>query len=203
LTPSDPSGRDPLSELRALWLQPVEPAPLLDPAALRQAARRFQRRIWARNLREWGAALVLVPLSAQGALRAPRWGTRLGLLCMALAGLYVSVQLYRRGRVGRVPESAPATEYLQGRITALSGQAELLESVWRWYLLPFVPGITLIYGDVALAALRHGIPAHAVRGGLAVLAGWLGTWLLFFVIARLNRRAARELRRQIATLSEH
>jgi hypothetical protein len=113
--------------------------------------------------------------------------------------VYVSAALYRRGRIGRQPETASTAAYVRAHAAALGRQAQLLESIWRWYLLPFVPGVTLSYLDGALAALDRGATA---RVWLWLLGAWLLTWLVFYGIARLNRRAARALRREMAALGE-
>jgi len=199
-SPMSPDG-DPLDALRELWLQRTEPAPEVDAMALRRASRRLHRRVWTRNLTEWGAGLLLLPVCLLAFLRSERLLVRLGFIGIAVAGLYVSAALYRRGRMGRQPESASTAEFLRAHVQALVRQAELLESVWRWYLLPFVPGVALIYLDAALAALA------ASRGNPRANGIWLGltaamllTCLVFAAIAALNRRAARDLRREAAAL---
>jgi hypothetical protein len=198
-TPSDTES-DPLPELRDLWLRRGEPPPAIDASALSRAAGRLRRRVLVRNLTEWGAAALLVPFCAHAVLRGERSLTRLGFLGIALAALYVSAALYRRGRVAQ-PPSASTEVYRRAHIAALERQAQLLESVWRWYLLPFVPGITLIHLDAALGALaRSGAPATLI--GLVTAASWLVTLLVFFGIAALNRRGARRLRREVAALGE-
>jgi hypothetical protein len=192
---------DPFESLRQQWLSSSEPAPAIDPATLRRAAQRLRRRVWLRNLTEWGAALLLLPLCLQNALRSDRLLTRAGFLGIALAALYVSAVLYRRGRLGQQPRFAATAEFLRAHVDALGRQASLLESAWRWYLLPFLPGTTLIYVDVALAGLARepalGLRLWLVLAGLALLTG-----LLFLGVAALNRRAARALRREMAALSE-
>lgn len=195
--PSDPP-LDPVHALRHLWMQSAEPPPQLDASALRRAAQRLRRRVWRRNLTEWGAAVVLVPLCAYRLSRDPRLFTRLGVLAIAAAAVYVSAALYRRGRVGRQPETASTAEFSRAHVSTLDGQARLLESVWRWYLLPFVPGVTLCYVDGALAALAKS--GGSARIWIVLLASWVFTWVVFYGIARLNRRAARDLRREIAAL---
>lgn len=202
MTPPNEPESDPLESLRHAWLQQAEPAPEVSASALQRAARRLRRRVWIRNLTEWGAALLLVPACLQSMLRSDRLLTRVGLIGIAVGGLYVSAVLYRRGRAGRPPESASTAEFLRAHVRALARQAELLESVWRWYLLPFVPGVALVYLDAALAALA------ASRGNPRAAGIWLGlsgavllTCLVFAAIAALNRRAARDLRREAAALA--
>jgi hypothetical protein len=191
---------DPLNELRQLWLEAPGSAPPVDPRALERAARRLRRRVWVRNLSEWSAAVVLVPLTLDGVLHGTRLGIRLGLCAIILAAIYVSTQLYRRGRLGKQPPSASTAEFLQHHLQTLRRQAELLESVWRWYLLPFVPGITLIYVDAARGALARADGAASARIWLTMIGSWFFTGLIFIGIDMLNRRAAARLRREMAAL---
>lgn len=201
MTEPNTPERDPLSELKQLWIAVDETPPVVDRAALERSARRLRRRVWARNASEWGAAILLLPLCAQAAVRSDRWGARLGLLCIALAGLYISAVIYQRGHV-RKDASTATGEFLQAHVAALAEQATLLESVWRWYLAPFLPGITLVYVDAALAALAERGGGQPASVWLTILGGWLLTGLVFVGIGMLNRRGARGLRREIAALSE-
>jgi hypothetical protein len=180
-------------------MQSAEPPPALDASALQRAALRLRRRVWRRNLTEWGAAVLLLPLCVYRLSNDQRVVARLGALAIAMAAIYVSAALWARGRVGRQPETASTLEFSRAHVSALEGQARLLESVWRWYLLPFVPGVALSYADGALGALAKGAPA---RVWLLMLASWSLTWLVFYGIARLNQRAARDLRREIAALED-
>ena len=201
MTPESPAS-DPLNELRELYFGNPGSAPALDSRAIERAARRLRRRVWIRNLTEWGAAAVLVPLSASQVLHETRLGTQLGLVGITIAALSVSAELYRRGRPGRQPPSASTAEFLQRHVQSLGRQAELLEGVWRWYLLPFVPGITLIYADVAWAAYTRSGGAVSGRVWLSLIGSWLLTGVVFVGIGLLNRRAALGLRREMAALGE-
>jgi hypothetical protein len=189
---------DPLDELRQLWLEQAGSAPALDHRAIERASRRLRRRVWIRNLTEWSAAVVLVPLTLDRVLHGTRLGTQIGSCAIGLAGIYVSAELYRRGRLGRQPPSTSTAEFLQSHVHALGRQAELLENVWRWYLLPFVPGITLIYADAAWAAFANG--AVSGRLWLTLFGSYMLTCLVFVGIGLLNRRAAGVLRREMTAL---
>jgi len=201
MTPESPAA-DPLKELRQLWLEEPASVPAIDSRAIERAARRLRRRVWIRNLSEWSAAVVLVPLALDGVLHGTRLVTQLGLCAIAIAAIYVSAELYRRGRLGQQPPSASTAEFLQHHVHALGRQAELLESVWRWYLIPFVPGISLIYADVAWAAVARTGGALSGWVWLTLVGAWLLTGLVFVGIGMLNRRTALGLRREMAALGE-
>ena len=143
---------------------------------------------------------MLLPLCVYRLSNEQRALTRPGVLAIAVAAIHVSATLYSRGRVGRQPETASTAEFSRAYVTALDGQARLLESIWRWYLLPFAPGVTLCYADAARAALAES--GASASAWMFLLASWLLTWLIFYGVARLNRRAASDLRREITALGE-
>jgi len=199
-TPSTPES-DPLPSLSRLWLASTEPPPRVDPSTLQRAAKRLRRRVLIRNLSEWGAAAGLVAFCVTRIWEVERLLARLGFLGMALAALYVSFELHRRGRVAASPASSSTESYRRAHVGALERQAQLLESVWRWYLLPLVPGITLVHLDAAFAGLaRSGAQATIIW--LVSAASLLFTIGIFLGVAALNRRAARALRRELLALQE-
>ena len=69
-------------------------------------------------------------------------------------------------------------------------QRDLLRSVWWWYLAPFVPGLLLILGGVALE--RPGRWGWLAPGIVAAVT--------FVGIGLLNQRVARKLQRRIDDL---
>jgi hypothetical protein len=200
MTTAGGAASDPFEPLRQQWLQASEPPPAIDAATLRRASQRLRRRVWIRNLTEWGAAVLLLPPCARSALHHDRLLTRGGLLGIALAALYVSAVLYRRGRLAPATRFASTDEFLTAHVGALGRQAALLESAWRWYLLPFMPGITLVYVDAALVGLARE-PALRLRIWLVSAGLWLVTGLVLLGVAALNRRSARALRREMAALT--
>jgi len=191
---------DPLSALSQIWLAAsAERPPRVDPSALGRAARRLRRRVLIRNLSEWGVACVLVAFCVQRIVTLERLLGRLGFLGVALAALYISFELHRRGRVA-TPLASSTESYRRAHLAALERQARLLESVWRWYLLPFVPGITLVHLDATLAALARSGAQSTIW--LVSTASLLFTLLVFLAIGALNGRAARDLRREMRALTE-
>ena len=101
----------------------------------------------------------------------------------------MSYQIHKRGSSGNLPAELTLKTCLAFHRTELVRQRDQLRDVGRWYLLPFVPGFTLIL-------LARAMEVAWTR--------W-GTVLVFFVvifgsIAKLNQRAARRIQREIETL---
>lgn len=172
-------------ELRSQWQCAAVPEPpptsnLVDD--VRAAARRLRRSIVRRDWTESLVAILLLPLAGWWtwqAASAQNW-PRLGFAVLLGAWLlYVPWRLWRARR--HLPRSAreqPLLQYLSAQHGALLLQARMLETVWRWYLLPPVvalSGMTLsLHGPslvalvtsaiyVALALGIHFLNVHAAR----------------------------------------
>jgi len=169
----------PPDHLQSLWRnQRVEPAQM-SLEELRQKAERFQRKISRRNLREYVAgAFVFVAFSYFIWLLPPM---RLGSALLLAATAYVLYQLHTRGAAKEVPESL-----------ALGTCLEFHRDVWKWYLLPFVPGLLAI---IAVPLLRQ---PEKWTGAWPVILVWSG---MFYAILKLNKRGAEKLQRQIDELN--
>lgn len=182
---------DPTSALRRAW-QDAETSPTpptLD--TLRRRSARFSSRISWRNALEYLAGAAVMPLIVADIVR----GGFNGLVdvgnVMAIAGMsYVLYRLYRHASARRLPSDLGAIDALSFHRSELVRQRDLLMSVWRWYLLPLVPGmITVAVGRAQPSAgWRRALVSGIV---VLVLAGFL-TWV--------NRRAGARLSRDIDAL---
>jgi cytochrome bd-type quinol oxidase subunit 2 len=179
------------------WAAEGADARFTDPDALRRMRTQFERRVRRRNLVEYLAGAVVVPVFAFAAWLAVRmgdpilalgWGVGIVGIAVVLTALY-----HRAGNLAHRPE-IDARSHLRAQLVH---QREALESVPRWYLAPLVPGIIVVLVATALRVARDG--------------GWLAALLafalpaivvggLFVGVAWLNRRAARFLAREIAAL---
>ena len=181
-------------ELRELW-SAEQPPPAVDVDELQRKARRFQCTVLFRNLREWGACALLLPMSLGLIFERPdpllkAWG-----VAVFFGILYVARRLWVQGRLNKLPSpDGPTASYLQAYVSQLRQQAMLLRTVPRWYLAPLMlPAVALTLALMVRAHLE-GVP---VWRGVMVL-GWLGG--LWGVIALGNSRAARALKEQADTL---
>lgn len=174
--------------------------PAIDPDKLEAHVRAFDTRIRRRNVVEAAACAVLVALFLARALGllpgAPGpgvsgWLTRAGDVLVALAAIFVSVQVHRLARP--VAPGLRAAGLLTFHIEQLQRQSAALKSSPLWYVAPFLPGIVLIFGGYAAGA-GVAIIWPLLGGGatLAVLAG----------IIWLNLNAAKEFDAEIKWLEE-
>jgi len=82
-------------------------------------------------------------------------------------------------------------------------QRDLLRGVWRWYLLPFVPGLAVfLLGLFRWTMKLPNAPAHArvimITFGLTAA----GCGLVFVAVGKLNQWAARKIQREIDGLDK-
>ena len=175
-------------DVKRLWQAQSFPLPQRSAEDLLAEATIFQRRIARRNLREYVAGAVIVPVFCFYIWLFPYWVTRLGSLLVVLGTLVVIWQLHRRAASRAVPKDFGVSG-LQFQRTELARQRDALRTVWLWYLGPLVPG---------LAVFMWGIQGgSAKRINLLVELTML---TVFAAIAWINRRAAAKLQRQIDTL---
>jgi len=180
----------PPDSLRILWQGQKVEGTRMSLEEIRQKAGAFQKRIRNRNLREYGAAAIVFGWFGYNLWRVPE--LRLGSALILAATAYMVWQLHARGASKTVPEAMALTPCVEFHRRELERQRDLLRDIWRWYLLPFVPGLVVfVWGSV-----RH------VTGGQWVNAAPFAVLCaMFFVfVGRLNRRAADKLQRQIDEL---
>jgi hypothetical protein len=105
-------------------------------------------------------------------------------------------QLHRRGSAASAPAALGLTTGLDFYRKELERQRALLSSVWRWYLGPFIPGLAVITLGAAIANPARSPHAWTFAGSYAVVVA-----LAFWLVARLNQRAADKLQGQIDELN--
>ncbi len=200
--PVNNSGDD-SDELRELWQGQNLEIGKIPFAELRQKAGKFETAIRRRNFREYIGSAFVVIFFGRVAFGASNTGFRVGAGLIVAAAIYIAYVLHTHGSSQHAPDDTGRLTIVRFHRLSLERQRDLLRSIWRWYLLPFVPGFTLL----ALSAAVHAgvimnpsrTPAQLRRGfvllGIAALqAGGL------FVIAALNKRAACKLQMKIDVL---
>jgi hypothetical protein len=180
MNPNDPKN---------LWqAQEVEKV-TITPDEIRFRATRFKRRIWWRNIREYAAGALVLPLFAARLWRAHGWALAPPLLMIA-GTICVLFELHRRADSRSLPADAGLRATLDFHLGELERQRDALHSVWKWYLAPFVPGFAATF---AAAAVSRGIHTSLIVF-VAVLA------VVYAVVWRMNESAARKLEREIQKL---
>ena len=179
-----------------LWQNQKTEGVRMSVEQVRLEAGRFQRKISARNLREYAAALAVTVFFGWEFSRTTDLMVRIGFGLILAGTAYVVWHLLSLGSPGTLDEQAGLENWIQFRRRELVRQRDLLRSIWRWYLGPMVPGLVVVIA----ASLRHGRSHLAFVFGVTVYA--LAVAAFFVWGGRLNARAAEKLQRQIDELDE-
>jgi hypothetical protein len=173
--------------LRRAWV--AQAAPPATPAlkSLKRKARRTRLQFAVRNGVEYLAVLSVAIMAVVRTFAADTLLMRVGNLLLAAGMIYLMVQLHARASARKPPADGTATDYLLFLRLELARQAEALRTVWRWYLLPFVPGMLVINAAVALEEPGSGwLVTLGIFAALLVAAHYL----IRLAAARLSRRLA-------------
>lgn len=181
--------------VRKAWQASAGDSPLPDLDTVREGADLFFRRIRRRNRIEYATAALVIPFFGYAALTLPSSTIRVGAALVVLGTLFVIWQLHRRDSAVPPPGEA-ALPLIAHQRAQLVRQRDALASVGLWYLLPLVPGLSLI---VLARAIDGGVEALARMSWFQIF--WIGLVVLIFAgIWWLNRAAARMLQAEIDAL---
>lgn len=180
-------------DLKQLWKNQPSTNPPLSEATLRKKARQLQRRVAVRNLLEYAAGAVVIPVFAwyMWTFRYPLM--QVGSALIIAATLLVLHQLWRRASSRPAPNANAGMASRTYLRTELLRQRDALRSVWRWYVAPFVPGLVLF---------RWGVETQMAAGGpfaRGVLANLLIAAVLLAIIG-VNWWSAGRLQKRIEAL---
>ncbi|MGE6696956.1 hypothetical protein ACQKH5_04635 [Hyphomonas sp. NPDC076900] len=190
------SDHDPLRDLWAGQQTGEFSIPLEE---IRRKARGFQKTIRWRNIREYAASALVIGVFGWMAVIIPEPVVKAGCILTVLGALYVCWKLHTMARAAGAEEMNAAESLADFHRKELLRQRAALASVWRWYLLPFVPGMAVFLLGVSLSpdnpaplAAKLGVLAFAVFIEAAV----------FGAIWWLNAQAAKALDKEIAALDD-
>jgi hypothetical protein len=183
--------------MKELWQGQKLEGARMSVEQIRASSGKFQRRVTRRNMREYIASIAAVVFFGFSFTRMEDLLMRIGLGLVVVGTFYVLWQLLTRGSPGPPPEDAGLTSWVDFHRRELERQRQLLSSIWRWYLGPFIPGIAVI-----IVAAERGSSGRTENPGLVAAMYAAFCAVAFVAIAKLNSRAARKLQRQIDALDE-
>ncbi len=167
---------------------------------IRGRAAKFEKRIRNRNLREYIASAVVIAIFGFYAWHFPGWMMELGSTLTVAATIFVMWQLHRRGRSQAMPDGATTAGLLEYHRRELSRQRDMLRAIGLWYLLPFVPGMVLIF--LGRYFQLHTPGRTLARDHLAIVLGASIAALIFIIILLLNLWGAAKLQNRIHELDK-
>jgi hypothetical protein len=162
---------------------------------LREKSEKFRSQIARRNLREYLVTALMMPYFGYFAWTTPLPVMRVGHVLMMAGLLYMVYQLHRRAAAADAPAEMAWKTCVAYHREELERQRDALDSVWKWYLGPLVPGLATILAAGCIAAFPRSTVA-----GILTLAGGGAVALLLWWIGRLNQKAAARIQRQIDAL---
>jgi hypothetical protein len=180
-------ARDDQRDLNRLWQdQPTEVRMAIED--IRNRAGRMKKKADWRDLREYAAAALVVIICLGLGARERNVTVLVGGGLLALGTLYAVYHLRRFGTVRSMPADLGLKDCLDFHRAELVRQHDLYRTVWWWYLLPFVPGTTIILvGRVIERPDRRWLAL-----GVAVAFSIMGV-----ILGRLNARIAGKLQGRI------
>jgi hypothetical protein len=200
-----PKDSDVDNELRELWQgQPLE-GEKMSLEEIRVKISTFENKIRRRNMLEFIAAgIVLLSFGKQLFQPTPEnFMTRIGAALTIAGTIYVVYMLHTRGSVRVIPDIMARASFVDFYRSCLENQRDLLQNVWRWYLLPFVPGFIAMFVSFAIrdGLILNPTPSPQPLFGVLNLV-LLGSALIlfFFFVSALNRHAATKIQAEIDAL---
>jgi hypothetical protein len=174
-------------DVQSLWQRQPATSGTMSLDELRLRSQYVTRRVSRRNLREYVAAVIAAIVFGPMAWFAPLALIRVGSV-LSLAGVaFVVYYLHRHGSAQAMPQEMGLTSGLAFYRHELERQRDLLRGVWKWALLPLMPGLITM-------ALAH---PERTSGSVWIFAGILA---LFALIGGLNRRVAKKIQVKIDQL---
>ncbi len=172
--------------------QPVEGIKM-SAEALRQRSGKFEKRIRQRNVREYVASLLAAAWFGYCFVTTHDVLFRIAYLFF-IAGLgWVVYQLHRQGSARNMPAAMGSSTCLRFFRTELERQRDAVKNVWPWYLAPLVPGFVIL-----TVAYMQALPFPANLASAVWIDGVAA--VVFFLVWKMNRRAATRLQRVIDEL---
>ena len=183
--------------LRDLWTSDQGEKFTMSVSELTAKSNQFHARIRWRNITEYIAAALVIGVFGWIAFLVPVWSIKIGAILIIAAAFYISWKLHQIGGAFNPTDISSGQSLADHHREALVRQRDALQSVWRWYLLPFAPGM-LVFTLGTTFETGSGIPPSARLSTSAVSLGFISA--IFFGVHALNARAAKKLDEEIGAL---
>ena len=134
------------------------------------------------------AGFFIMPL-----VSAPNWAMRIGWALGSAYALYVAVVVWKHQRPP-MPESLEFGAALAHYRGELERRHRIIQTLWRWYMMPMVPGMLLILVGASIEASKRGRPLWPALIFIALMA------VLGVAIHLSSQGWARKLRLRIDAL---
>lgn len=159
-------------------------------AEMAERASGFQRRLERLRVREHAAGIAVAVIFSVYFFVATHVLVKAGAGLIVLANGYSMWSLEHRLRRSRCTAASLADTCIEFYRQRLINHRDTLRSVWRWSIVPLLPGLVVLRWGIALESSRFDGWTNA--GIIAILG----------VVYALNEIAARRLQRQIDALPE-
>jgi hypothetical protein len=187
--------------IRSLWQKMPTDTLAISADEMRLKARKFQSSVRVRNFIEYVAFVIVVLGFGSFVVSSTTWqGKATAILMILCAGVAVW-NLHRRGKAIATPAGASANALIDFQRAELTRQRDLLLTTWRWYFLPFLPGIVafMIVGWMGL--LGNDVPLERVQRNIVGVG--VGFVVIFAIGILLQLLGAAHLQRRIEDLDRY
>lgn len=189
-----------LTELGTLWRsQPIQAGQWSREeivTGVMTKARRNDRAIFWRNVREVAAGVLVIGVMAWTSWMAQGWLPKIGGIIGAACVVFVLVKLVRSRRVSPpVRQDLPLVEWLEAEAHKVDVEIDLLDSVRSWYIAPLFAGAAIWSGILVATGLASTpIPRARLVAVLAICAALMALvfWLTGWGVWKLNQIAVRK-----------
>ena len=147
---------------------------------LKSSLSRMDKLIKFRDLSEIIAAIIVIPIFIYYAFTIPFILTKIGSIWTVIWVIYVVIKLLKSKKNKPSAFTENYFDYLQKTRVYLLAQKELLDSVFYWYILPFLIGMLLFVMGV------KGVPIYRL---ILIFLGMIG---LGVFIHFLNKRGVKK-----------
>jgi hypothetical protein len=188
-------------DIRSLWQSMPTDTLAISADEMRDRAQKFQGRIRIRNFVEYAAFAIVLVWFGYAVVMAQTWQAK-GAAALMILGAGIAVwNLHRLARAAPMPASASADTLIDFQRNELARQRDAARSLWRWYLLPMIPGF-VVFSIVAWNGyLRDDIPMERLQTNIIVFNIVLAGFLIIIVL--INLLGAAHLQRRIDDLDRY